>query len=151
MEDLVEISESIWYPVRTLKAGIFQPEKTQNDRLLKTNQPSKNQLHQTANANQCGHCELQNHQSVDCSKVLDVVKRKDLLLKKQLCFRYTKSGHPTKNVNLEDAQNLMKNTIGHFIKNKSQHSVVNNILAKQMLRTWELLQKKEHPILQLNL
>ena len=46
-------------------------------------------------------------------------------------------------MNLEDAQKEMQITVHRFVKNNSQYSVVGNITALQILRTWELLQKRE--------
>lgn len=46
-------------------------------------------------------------------------------------------------MNLEGAQKEMQITVHRFVKNNSQYSVVGNITALQILRTWELLQKRE--------
>ena len=41
----------------------------------------------------CVYCGLDNHRSVDCTKVLDIASRKEILQRKKLCYNCTGHGH----------------------------------------------------------
>ena len=56
-------------------------------------QQQQQQQQNQRRGNVCVYCGQQNHRSNDCTKVLDIARRKDILQKNRLCFNCTGFGH----------------------------------------------------------
>ena len=54
----------------------------------------------------CIYCDGSDHKSVDCKKVQEVDRRREIIRQKRLCFNYTGSNHraanPAKSCSLQD-------------------------------------------------
>jgi len=64
----------------------------------------------------CVYCGLKNHQSSDCTKVLDIASRKEHLTRNKLCYNCTKSGHVASKFVFVTHMQLIRYTFAQNIK-----------------------------------
>ena len=67
----------------------YQTDEKRGDRMMLANSIDKPKGRPTS----CVFCELTNHRSSDCNKVLNLAQRRDIVKRKKLCFNCTGFGH----------------------------------------------------------
>ena len=77
--------------LESLKTPLGQqgPDKSRRDKMFMMGM-GRNQQRKPQG---CVYCGLDNHRSTDCSKVLDIASRKEILQRKKLCYNCTGHGH----------------------------------------------------------